>query len=168
MGSLNAMTGTSVSFLLVRIFTQQLLEKAKFKQPTPNWVEMHWYLSLHLETPQRAYLQPWLGASSEKLGNGAKMYNCYHYLWLCTWVLKATFRLEAHSLCYSRFWSWYTNLVYHSRKQKKLYNHCTTICLYHIVRLARSHILNFWYWNHTIPWKGYRGYNTFPLSQFLN
>ena len=46
------------------------------------------------------------------------MYNCYHYLWLCTWVLKATFRLEAHSLCYSRFWSWYTNLVYHSRKQK--------------------------------------------------
>ena len=36
MGSLNAMTGTIVSFLPVRIFTQQLLEKAKFKQPTPN------------------------------------------------------------------------------------------------------------------------------------
>ena len=36
MGSLNAMTGTIVSFVPVRIFTQQLLEKAKFKQPTPN------------------------------------------------------------------------------------------------------------------------------------
>ena len=47
-GSLNAMTVTSVSFLAVRIFTQQLLEKAKFKQPTPNLVETHWYLSLHL------------------------------------------------------------------------------------------------------------------------
>ena len=37
MGPLNAMAGsTIVSFLPVRIFTQQLLEKAKFKQPTPN------------------------------------------------------------------------------------------------------------------------------------
>ena len=35
-GSLNAMTSNSVSFLHVRIFTQQLLKKAKFKQPTPN------------------------------------------------------------------------------------------------------------------------------------
>ena len=63
-GSLNAMTGTSVSFLSVRIFTQQLLKKAKLKQPTPNWVETHWYLSLHLETPQRIYLQLWSYPSS--------------------------------------------------------------------------------------------------------
>ena len=35
-GSLNAITDTSVTFPTTRIFTQQLLEKAKFNQPTPN------------------------------------------------------------------------------------------------------------------------------------
>ena len=57
------MTGIGVSFLPVRVFTQQLFKKAKSKQSNPNWVEKHQLLSLAFTVLELVSGEAWAGGS---------------------------------------------------------------------------------------------------------